>query len=57
MDGPHLIYLLVNGFLGCYHFRQSIMKNAAMLLGMQASTATLENSVEVPQEFKNRATL
>ena len=25
-----------------------------MLVGMQASAATLENSVEVPQEVKNR---
>ena len=29
----------------------------ALLVGMQAGTATLENSVEVPQEVKNRATL
>ena len=26
-------------------------------VGMQTGTATLENSVEVPQNFKNRATL
>ena len=26
-----------------------------LLAGMQAGTATLENSVEVPQEVKNRA--
>ena len=29
----------------------------ALLVGMQAGAATLENSVEVPQEVKNRATL
>ena len=28
-----------------------------LLVGMQAGAATLENSVEVPQEVKNRATL
>ena len=29
----------------------------ALLVGMQAGVATLENSVEVPREVKNRATL
>ena len=29
----------------------------ALEVRMQAGTATLENSVEVPQEIKNRATL
>ena len=29
----------------------------ALLLGMQAGTATLENSMEVPQKTKNRTTL
>ena len=29
----------------------------ALLVGMQAGAATLENSMEVPQEVKNRATL
>ena len=29
----------------------------ALLVGMQASAAALENSMEVPQETKNRATL
>ena len=29
----------------------------ALLVGMQTDTATLENSVEVPQEVKTRATL
>ena len=28
-----------------------------LLVGMQAGAATLENSIEVPQEVKNRATL
>ena len=28
-----------------------------LLVGMQAGAATLENSVEVPQEVENRATL
>ena len=28
-----------------------------LLVGMQASEATLENSIEVPQKAKNRATL
>ena len=28
-----------------------------MLVGMQAGTAALENSMEVPQKVKNRATL
>jgi len=28
-----------------------------LLVRMQAGTATLENSMEVPQEVKNRATL
>jgi len=28
-----------------------------LLVGMQAGTSTLENSMEVPQEVKNRATL
>ena len=28
-----------------------------MLVGMQVTTATLENRVEVPQKIKNRATL
>jgi len=29
----------------------------ALLVGMQAGAATVENSVEVPQKIKNRATL
>ena len=29
----------------------------ALLVGMQAGTATLENSTEVPQKTKNRTTL
>ena len=29
----------------------------ALLLGMQTGTATLENSMEVPQKVKNRTTL
>jgi len=29
----------------------------ALLVGMQAGTATVENSMEVPQKVKNRATL
>ena len=29
----------------------------ALLVGMQAGAASLENSKEVPQEVKNRATL
>ena len=29
----------------------------ALLVGMQAGAATLENSVEVPQKIKNRTTL
>ena len=29
----------------------------ALLVGMQTGTTTLENSVDVPQEVKNRATL
>ena len=29
----------------------------ALLVGMQAGAATLENSIEVPQKIKNRATL
>ena len=29
----------------------------ALLVGMQTGTATLENSMEVPQKFKNRTTL
>ena len=29
----------------------------AVLLGMQAGVATLENSMEVPQKTKNRTTL
>ena len=29
----------------------------ALLVEMQAGAATLENSVEVPQKFKNRSTL
>ena len=29
----------------------------ALLVEMQVGTATLENSVEIPQEIKNRATL
>ena len=29
----------------------------ALLVGMQTGTVTLENSVEVPQEVKNKATL
>ena len=28
-----------------------------MLVGMQAGAATLQNSVEVPQQIKNRTTL
>ena len=28
-----------------------------LLVGMQADTATLENSMEVPQDVKNRTTL
>ena len=28
-----------------------------LLMGMQAGTDTLENSMEIPQEVKNRATL
>ena len=28
-----------------------------LLVGIQTDTATLENSMEVPQEVKNRATL
>ena len=31
-------------------------KFLTLLVGMQAGTATLENSVEVPQDVKNRAT-
>jgi len=29
----------------------------ALLVGMQTGTATLENSMEVPQKVENRATL
>ena len=29
----------------------------ALMVGMQAGAATVENSMEVPQEVKNRATL
>ena len=29
----------------------------ALLVGMQTGTATLENSVDVPQKIKNRITL
>ena len=30
---------------------------SSLLVGMQAGAATLENSTEVPQEVKNRASL
>ena len=32
-------------------------KNSHALLGMQTGIATVENSIEVPQKIKNRATL
>ena len=43
-------------FCFCFCFLEKGTSYAAVLVGMQAGTATLENSMEVPQDVKNRAT-
>ena len=37
--------------------RKEKRRTLALLVGIQSETATLENSVEVPQKVENRATL